>query len=75
MNPPDALPPDEALRAPLGDGYQMHVLSALDGVLIYLTLRGEHVGTYFGRDERSAAAAAAADLIADVTATNDEGEA
>jgi hypothetical protein len=45
----------------------MHVLPALDGVLLYLTLHGEHVGTYFGPTEHAAAAAAADDLIASVT--------
>jgi hypothetical protein len=50
----------------------MHVLSALDGVLLYLTLRGEHVGTYFGPTERAAAAAAAEDLVMSVAATTDE---
>jgi len=41
----------------------MHALPTLDGVLLYLTLRGEHVGTYFGKTERAAAAAAAAALV------------
>jgi hypothetical protein len=41
----------------------MHPLPALDGVLIYVTFRGEHVGTYFGRTERAAAAAVAAELV------------
>ena len=63
MDHPDAHPPDNDLP----DSYTMHVLPALDGVLLYLTLRGEHVGTYFGPTERAAAAAAADDLIASVT--------
>jgi hypothetical protein len=41
----------------------MHVLPALDGVLLYLTLRGEHVGTFFGKTEHAAAAAAAEALL------------
>ena len=45
------------------DGYLTNILSTLDGVLIYVTLHGEHVGTYFGTTERAAAAAAAAALI------------
>jgi hypothetical protein len=63
MDHPDAHPPDNDLPG----AYTMHVLPALDGVLLYLTLRGEHVGTYFGATERAAAAAAADDLIAKVT--------
>jgi hypothetical protein len=61
QSPPDAL-----------DSYAIHVLPALDGVLLYLTLRGEHVGTYFGTTERAAAAAAAAALVDRVTAPDDE---
>ena len=72
MDRPNVDPPPGITPA---DGYTMHVLPALDGVLLYLTLRGEHVGTYFGATERAAAAAAAADLIASVTITNDEGDA
>jgi hypothetical protein len=63
MDHPDAQPSGSELS----DAYTMHVLPALDGVLLYLTLRGEHVGTYFGPTERAAAAAAADDLIASVT--------
>ena len=64
VDPPPGITP--------ADEYTMHVLPALDGVLLYLTLRGEHVGTYFGATERAAAAAAAADLIATVTDKNTE---
>jgi len=63
MDHPDTEPPGSDLP----EAYTMHVLPALDGVLLYLTLRGEHVGTYFGPTERAAAAAAADDLIASVT--------
>jgi hypothetical protein len=45
-----------------GGGYSAHSLRALDGVLLYVTLRGEHIGTYFGTTELAAAANAAADL-------------
>jgi hypothetical protein len=72
MNHPDAPPPGGEADRALSDGYTMHVLSALDGVLLYLTLRGEHVGTYFGATERAAAAAAAEDLVTSVAATTDE---
>lgn len=54
------------------DGYLMHPLQTLDGVLIYVTLRGEHVGTYFGKTERAAAAAVAADLVDIVSAKTTE---
>ena len=57
---------------PPPDGYLMHPLPALDGVLIYVTFRGEHVGTYFGPTERAAAAAVAADLVEIVTAGDAE---
>ena len=53
----------------------MHPLSALDGVLIYVTFRGEHVGTYFGPTERAAAAAVAADLVEIVSAGKGEASA
>jgi hypothetical protein len=58
-------PGGDAEGAPVSppDGYLMHPLPALDGVLIYVTFRGEHVGTYFGRTERAAAAAVAAELV------------
>ena len=56
------------------NGYLMHPLVALDGVLIYVTLRGEHVGTYFGKTERAAAAAVAADLVDTITANSDAEE-
>jgi hypothetical protein len=54
------------------NGYLMHPLPALDGVLIYVTLHGEHVGTYFGKTERAAAAAAAADLVDAITESDEE---
>ena len=60
----------EGLPSTPPDGYMMHPLSALDGVLIYVTFRGEHVGTYFGPTERAAAAAVASDLVDIVAAGN-----
>ena len=54
------------------DGYLTNILSALDGVLIYVTLHGEHVGTYFGTTEREAAAAAASALIERATGATTE---
>jgi len=72
MDHPDARSSGGEAEGPLSDGYTMHVLPALDGVLLYLTLRGEHVGTYFGPTERAAAAAAADDLIASVTTPSNE---
>ena len=47
-------------RRPSPESYSVHPLSALDGVLIYVTLNGEAVGSFFGADERTAAAAVAA---------------
>ena len=72
MDHPDARPGGGETDRQLSDAYTMHVLPALDGVLLYLTLRGEHVGTYFGATERAAAAAAADDLIASVTGNRNE---
>ena len=57
---PDGLP------AVPPDGYVLNPLTTLDGVLIYVTLYGEQVGTYFGNTETAATAAVAADLIARV---------
>lgn len=54
------------------DGYLMHPLAALDGVLIYVTLHGEHVGSYFGKTERAASAAVAADLVEIVSGNDGE---
>jgi hypothetical protein len=62
VRPHDGDPGAEPVPQP-PDGYLMHPLETLDGVMIYVTLRGEHVGTYFGQTERAAAAAVAADLV------------
>lgn len=71
----DVRPHDRAAgrksATPAPDGYLLHTLRALDGVLIYVTRRGEHVGTYFGANERAAAAAAALDLV-DIESGNDD---
>jgi hypothetical protein len=48
--------------------YTLHPLSALDGVLIHLTLNGETVGFAFGPTEEAAAAAAAQDLVVSASA-------
>lgn len=66
-------------RPPTGDvapggSYSIHPLSALDGVMIYVTLNGEAVGSYFGADEETAAAAFAQHLTAATTSTTPEGD-
>ena len=55
--------PFGARRAPTQGKYVLHPLSALDGVLIYVTLDGEAVGYFFGRTEEAAAAAVAATVL------------
>jgi hypothetical protein len=45
------------------DDYSIHPLSALDGVLIYVSLNGETVGYFFGATEEAAADALAANLL------------
>ena len=55
-----------------GGSYSIHPLSALDGVMIYVTLNGEAVGSYFGADEEAAAAAVAEHLAVAAT-TSSEG--
>ncbi len=52
------------------DGYVLHPLATLDGILIYVTMRGEHVGTYFGKTEQAASAAVATDLAERAGATS-----
>jgi hypothetical protein len=54
-----------------GGSYTLHPLSALDGVLIQLTLNGETVGFSFGPTEEAAAAAVARDLVVPVPAAGD----
>ena len=59
---PDESPPGTP-RAYNRDGYSLHPLAALDGVLIYVTLHGEAVGCFFGRTEEAAAEAVAAKIL------------
>ena len=72
MDPTHARFADGWAGNPPDRDYTMHVLPALDGVLLYLTLRGEHVGTYFGPTEQAAAAAAAEALLDAVSTPDDE---
>ena len=72
MTSSDPRPHDAETSVEPPDGYHTNILSTLDGVLIFVTLRGEHVGTYFGTTERAAAAAAAAALIDHVSGTGTE---
>ena len=67
----DAERPLPGARAP-GGSYSIHPLSALDGVLIYVTLNGEAVGSYFGANEE-AAAAAVAERVAQTSSSTSEG--
>jgi hypothetical protein len=55
--------PEGAQRAPTSESYLLHPLSALDGVVICVTLHGEVVGYFFGRTEEAAAEAATANVI------------
>lgn len=64
VNPPEERPSVGLPTPAPADRYDLHPLAALDGVLIYVTLGGEHVGTFFGKTERAAAAAVAAELAA-----------
>ena len=54
--------PQGAPRASTCGSYLLHPLSALDGVLIYVTLDGEAVGYFFGRTEEAAAEEVAANI-------------
>lgn len=55
--------------------YSIHPLSALDGVMIFVTLNGETVGSYFGATEETAAAAVAQHLAAAGSNTSERGSA
>jgi hypothetical protein len=44
-------------HARTGGTYSIHPLAALDGVLLYVTLNGEAVGSWFGATEELAAEA------------------
>ena len=71
MSIPDERPPP--VDAVSGGSYSIHPLSALDGVMIYVTLNGEAVGSYFGTDEETAAAALA-EHLALAASTSSEGK-
>ena len=71
MTIPDERPLPGALVP--GGSYSIHPLSALDGVLIHVTLNGETVGSWFGADEETAAAAVAKHLAA-AASTRPEGK-
>jgi hypothetical protein len=58
--------PTGAQRALTCGKYSLHPLSALDGVLLYVTLDGETVGYFFGATEEEAAEAVAAAILQDV---------
>jgi hypothetical protein len=50
-------PPADVSRRATGGTYSIHPLVALDGVLLYVTLNGEAVGSWFGETEELAAEA------------------
>jgi hypothetical protein len=53
----DQPPPVDLPLHPRGGAYSVHPLAALDGVLLYVTLNGEAVGSWFGATEELAAEA------------------
>jgi hypothetical protein len=55
-------PPAGASQQGAGGTYSIHPLAALDGVLLYVTLNGEAVGSWFGASEELAASAFAGHL-------------
>ena len=52
-----------------GTEYSVHTLPSLDGVLLYVTLNGEVLGSWFGATEELATEAAAQYLTAAATHT------
>jgi hypothetical protein len=70
VHPPDRSPRGVSRLGPQGT-YAVHPLTALDGVVIHVTLNGETVGLFFGKTE-VAAAAAVVDGVLELnrTATN-----
>ena len=54
---PDRPPPADLPRQATGGSYSIHPLAALDGILLYVTLSGEAVGSWFGATEELAARA------------------
>ena len=65
--------PQDAQRGFACADYSLHPLSALDGVLIYVTLNGEAVGYFFGRTEELAAEAVAAKILQRVATESEDG--
>jgi hypothetical protein len=55
-------PPTDVSDRGTGGTYSIHPLAALDGVLLYVTLNGEAVGSWFGATEELAAGALARHL-------------
>jgi hypothetical protein len=55
-------PPADVSDRRIGGTYSIHPLSSLDGVLLYVTLNGEAVGSWFGATEELAARAFAGHL-------------
>ena len=55
-------PPVDVSDHRTGGTYSIHPLAALDGVLLYVTLNGEAVGSWFGATEELAASALARHL-------------
>lgn len=56
------LPPADARDDAIRGTYSIHPLAALDGVVLYVTLDGEAVGSWFGATEELAAEAFARHL-------------
>ena len=65
---PNRPPPADLPHHATGGAYSIHPLAALDGVLLYVTLNGEAVGSWFGATEQLAAEAFAQHLTGAVTA-------
>jgi len=55
----------------IGGTYSIHPLAALDGTLLYVTLNGEAVGSWFGATDELAAQAVARHLSATASQTSD----
>jgi hypothetical protein len=71
VSPPDRSPRGVSRLGPQGT-YSVHPLTALDGVVIQVTLNGETVGLFFGKTEADAAAAVA-DGVLELAATSNDG--
>ena len=63
-------PPADVPYPRAGGTYSIHPLPALDGVLLYVTLNGEAVGSWFGATEELAAEGVARDLTAAASHTS-----